>query len=182
MESFSNHFLIAMPHMSDPIFTKSLIYMCENNPNGSLGLIINKPMVLQNVIDILQKTGLEEIQPSPEVYFGGPVNLGMGLILHDANYAIEGTLNISNSIALTSNKQIISDLKEGGGPQQFRFSMGYTGWEQGQLEREIENGDWLLIPADEDFIFSIPDTEKWQTATTRLGIDIANLGGSAGIA
>ena len=182
MKSFSNHFLISMPHMNDPIFTKSLIYMCENNPDGSLGLIINKPMVSQNAEDILQKTGLEEIQPAPEVYFGGPVNIGMGLILHDANYEIEGTLTVSKAIALTSNKQIISDLKEGEGPQQFRFSMGYTGWGQGQLEREIENGDWLLMPADGDFIFSVPDTAKWKTAVTQFGIDISDLGGSAGIA
>ena len=182
MESFSNHFLISMPHMNDPIFTKSLIYMCENNPAGSLGLIINKPMVSQNATDILQQTGLEVIQPAPEVYFGGPVNVEMGLILHDAAYEIEGTLAVSNAIALTSNKQIISDLKAGGGPEQFRFSMGYAGWEQGQLEREIENGDWLPMPADGDFIFSIPDSEKWQAAATRFGIDISALGGSAGIA
>ena len=182
MESFSNHFLISMPHMNDPIFTKSLIYMCENNPEGSLGLIINKPMISQNAADILQKTGLEGIHPVPEVYFGGPVNIGMGLILHDANYEIEGTLTVSKAIALTSNKQILSDLKTGRGPEQFRFSMGYAGWGQGQLEREIENGDWLLMPADADFIFSIPDSDKWQAATTQFGIDISDLGGPAGIA
>ena len=182
MESFSNHFLISMPHMNDPFFTKSLIYICENNPEGSLGLIINKPMVSQNIADILQKIGLEEIKPAPEVYFGGSVNIEMGLILHDADYEIEGTLTVSNTIALTSNKQIIDDLKEGDGPAQFRFSMGYAGWEQGQLEREIENGDWLLMPSDVDFIFSVPDADKWQTAATRFGIDIADLGGPGGIA
>ena len=182
MESFSNHFLISMPHMNDPIFTKSMIYVCENNPEGSLGIIINKPMVYQNAVDILQKTGLEKIQPAPEIYFGGPVNIEMGLILHNAGYEIEGTLTVSNAIALTSNKQIINDLKTGGGPEQFRFSMGYAGWGQGQLEREIENGDWLLMPADVDFIFSIPDADKWKAVATRLGIDISDLGGSAGIA
>ena len=106
----------------------------------------------------------------------------MGLVLHEAGYKVEGTLPVSNTIALTSNKQIINDLKTGDGPEKFRFSMGYTGWEQGQLEREIENGDWLLMPAELEFIFSLPDIEKWQTATTRLGIDISDLGGSAGIA
>lgn len=182
MRGFSNHFLIAMPHMNDPIFTKSLIYMCENNSEGSLGLIINKPMVSQNAVDILQKTGLEEIQPAPEIYFGGPVNIEMGLILHDAGYEIEGTLTVSNAVALTSNKQIITDLKEGEGPEQFLFSMGFAGWGQGQLEREIKKGDWLLVPADVDFIFSAPDSDKWQAAATRFGIDISDLGGSAGIA
>ena len=168
--------------MNDPLFTKSLIYMCENNPEGSLGLIINKPMVSQNAADILQKIGLEVIQPAPEVYFGGPVNIEMGLILHDTDYEIEGTLTVSNAISLTANKQILCDLKTGTGPAQYRFSMGYAGWGQGQLEREIKNGDWLLIPADRDFIFSVPDSDKWQAAATQFGIDIANLGGSAGIA
>ena len=182
MESFSNHFLISMPHLNDPIFTKSLIYICENNSKGSLGLIINKSMVFHNEEDILKKTGLEVIQPAPKVYFGGPVNLEMGLILHNADYEIDGTLTVSNDIALTSNKQILNDLKTGAGPEQFRFSMGYAGWGEGQLEQEIGNGDWLPMPADRDFIFSLPDTIKWKSAATSFGIDIYDLGGAAGIA
>ena len=60
--------------------------------------------------------------------------------------------------------------------------MGYAGWEKGQLEQEIENGDWLLIPADKKIIFSTPDIDKWQVVATQLGVDITNLSGSAGIA
>ena len=168
--------------MNDPIFTKSLIYVCENNSEGSLGIIINKPIVSKNAEDILQETGLEKIRPSFDLYFGGPVNMQMGMILHDTGYKVEGTLNVSTTIALTSNKKIVDDLKNGGGPDQFRFSMGYTGWSSKQLEQEIENGDWLLMPADTDFIFSIPDSEKWQNATNKMGINILDLGGSAGLA
>ena len=182
MKNFSNHFLISMPHISDPIFSKSLIYLCENNSNGSLGLIINKPMVSENAVDILQKTGLEQIEPLPEVYFGGPVNIQMGLVLHESKYKTEGTLKVSNSIALTSNKKIVNDIKLGSGPNVYRFSMGYTGWEKGQLEKEIEAGDWLLIPAKEKYIFSTPDIDKWNVAATEYGIDVSNLGGTAGLA
>jgi len=182
MESFSNHFLISMPHMKDPIFNKSLIYMCENNSEGSLGIIINKPMQPENASEILQKTGLEKITPSLEIYFGGPVNVEMGLILHDASYEIEGTLLVSENLALTSNKRIVSDLQKGSGPTQFRFSLGYAGWDEGQLEKEIENGDWLLLPADEEIVFSIPDAQKWQKAVDKFGFDINNLGGSTGFA
>ncbi len=182
MKSFSNHFIISMPHMNDPIFSKSLIYICEHDDDGAMGLIINKPMISENASDIIQQTGLTQIEPLPDIYFGGPVNLEMGLILHDANYNIEGTLTISKSVALTSNKQIVLDLKNGGGPDEFRFSFGYAGWEKGQIEREIENGDWLLMPADDDFIFSIPNTDKWKKAASKFGIDILDLGGSAGLA
>ena len=182
MKSFSNHFIISMPHMNDPIFSKSLIYICEHDNDGAMGLIINKPMISENATDIIQQTGLAQIEPQPDIYFGGPVNLEMGLILHDANYNIEGTLTISKSVALTSNKQIVLDLKNGGGPDEFRFSFGYAGWGKGQIEREIENGDWLLMPADNDFIFSIPNTDKWKKAASKFGIDILDLGGSAGLA
>ena len=182
MKSFCNHFLISMPHMNDPIFTKSLIYVCENNSDGSLGIIINKPIVSENVADIIQQTGLEKIKPSFDIYFGGPVNMQMGMILHEASYKVEGTLNVSSTIALTYNKQIVNDLKTGDGPKQFRFSMGYAGWGSSQLEREIENGDWLLMPSDDDFIFSIPNSDKWQKAASQLGIDILDLGGTAGLA
>ena len=182
MKSFSNHFIISMPHMNDPIFSKSLIYICEHDNDGTMGLIINKPMISENASDIIQQTGLTQIEPLPDIYFGGPVNLEMGLILHDANYNIEGTLTISKSVALTSNKQIVLDLKNGGGPDEFRFSFGYAGWGKGQIEREIENGDWLLMPADDDFIFSIPNTDKWKKAASKFGIDILDLGGSAGLA
>ena len=182
MKNLSNNFLISMPHVSDPIFKQSLIYICNHDKNGAMGLIINKPMISENAADIIQQTGLAQIEPPPDIYFGGPVNLEMGLILHDTNYNIEGTLTISKSVALTSNKQIVLDLKNGGGPDEFRFSFGYAGWGKGQIEREIENGDWLLMPADDDFIFSIPNTDKWKKAASKFGIDILDLGGSAGLA
>ena len=69
--------------MNDPIFSKSLIYMCEHNKDGSMGLIINKPLISENSAEIIQQTGLAQINPTPEIYFGGPINLEMGLFLHD---------------------------------------------------------------------------------------------------
>ena len=168
--------------MNDPIFSKSLIYMCEHNKDGSMGLIINKPMISENTAEIIQQTGLTQINPTPEIYFGGPVNLEMGLFLHDTTYDIEGTISVSKSVSLTSNKQIVIDLKNGNGPDVFRFSFGYAGWGKGQIEREIENGDWLLMPADDNFIFSIPNSDKWQKAASQFGIDILDLGGPAGLA
>ena len=170
-----------MPHMNDPIFSKSLIYMCDHNKDGAMGLIINKPMISNNATEIIQQTGLGKINPIPEIYFGGPVNLEMGLFLHDTTYNIEGTLSISKSVSLTSNKQIVVDLKDGNGPDIFRFSFGYAGWGKGQIEKEIENGDWLLMPADDNFIFSISNSDKWQKAASKFGIDILDLGGSAGL-
>ena len=181
MKDLSNYFLISMPHLNDPIFSKSLIYICQHDKNGAMGIIINKPMQSKNSKEIIYKTGLEVINPIPEIYFGGPVDIEMGIFLHDCSYDIEGTLSISDTISLTSNKKIVSDIKNGNGPQKFKFLFGYAGWSEGQIEKEIENGDWLLMPSDDKFIFSISNSEKWERATLKFGIDISNLGGSAGL-
>mgnify|MGYP002039440104 FL=1 len=171
-----------MPHMNDPIFEKSLIYMCEHNNEGSMGLIINKPMISENAAEIIKQTGLDHLNPLPDVYFGGPVNLEVGLFLHGEEYNTEGTIKVSKSVSLTTNKQIVADLKIGKGPQDYCFSFGYAGWIEGQLEREIENGDWLLMPANDNFIFSTPNSDKWKKAASQFGIDVLDLGGAAGLA
>ena len=180
MKSLSNHFLLSMPNMVDSIFSKSLIYICQHDDKGAMGIIINKNMNVDNESEILKKAGLVNINPKPKIYFGGPVNIEMGLFLHDTSYDIEGTIQISKSVSLTSNKKIILDLQHGTGPSAFRFSIGYAGWGMGQIEKEIENGDWLLIPSDDDFIFSISNSDKWEKAANYYGIKISDLSGSPG--
>ena len=73
--------------------------MCQHDEEGAMGIIINKPMHAENIDEIMQQTELGQINPTPEVYFGGPVNLEMGLFLHDTSYEIDGTLSVSKSIA-----------------------------------------------------------------------------------
>ena len=91
MKSFSNHFLISMPHMNDPVFAKTLIYMCEHNSEGSMGVIINKPMVFNNATDVLKQTGLRNIKPAPKIYFGGPETYGR-ILLFLGSGGLLGTL------------------------------------------------------------------------------------------
>ncbi|MFQ6605983.1 MAG: YqgE/AlgH family protein [Fidelibacterota bacterium] len=180
MNNYSNHFLIAMPHMTDVIFSRGLVYMCDHNEKGAMGLIINKPMMTDKVEDILKQTQLDQADPHPLVYFGGPVRVEQGLFLHDNGYAIDGTVPVSKEISLTVNPGIIDDILYGKGPKKFQFTLGYSGWGAGQLEREIENGDWLVMPAIPGFIFETPDNQKWKNAARHFGIDILDLGGPSG--
>ena len=84
MNNFSNLFLINMPHLNkDPVFGQSLIYVCEHNVEGAMGLIINKPLQKKHSMDILKEVGLNEVIKSKNVYFGGPVDSEKGFILHD---------------------------------------------------------------------------------------------------
>jgi len=186
MKSLSNNFLISMPHVNDPIFKKSLIYICNHDKEGAMGLIINKPIsslkLNQEVDSILKETNLFKMKPTPDIYFGGPVDLNMGIILHPLDYITKKTIRISNQIGVTSDSKIINDIIKGNGPSTFRFSIGYAGWENGQLEEEFKNGDWLIVPSKLDVIFTMPDDKKWEYINNNLGFDISNISGHSGFA
>ena len=81
MKNLSNNFLISMPHVNDPIFKKSLIYICSHDKDGAMGLIVNKPIsdleLQQEADSILKETQLHQINPKPNIYFGGPVDMNM---------------------------------------------------------------------------------------------------------
>ena len=96
MENFSNNFLISMPHLNDSIFEKSLIYICDHNNSGAMGIIINKPMHSKNVQNILIEIGLEQLKPTMDIYYGGPVQMDMGMILHDHKYQTKGTIKLDH--------------------------------------------------------------------------------------
>ena len=166
-----------MPHMTDPLFQKCLIYMCDHDNEGAMGVIINKPMPTNYAAEVLSQTGLDTIKPLIEVYLGGPVRVETGLVLHTQDYEVTGTLKVNNSLSVSSNEEIVEDIRALKGPEQFRFILGYAGWEVGQLEREIENGDWLLMPANKEFIFNTPDRSKWEKAASEFGVDINSFSG-----
>ena len=134
-------------------------------------------MPSENVQNILTEMGLEQLKPKVEIYFGGPVQIGMGMILHDHRYETKGTLNISKSISLSSNTNIINDISNGNGPDEFKFAVGYAGWDKGQLEKEIENGDWLIVPSNYDLIFNTPSSKILEKLKLLIDIDIDHFSG-----
>ena len=91
MRNLSNHFLVSMPQISDPIFGETIIYICSHDKSGAMGLIINKKIneldLKQETNEILKQTKLYNIKPTPNVYFGGPVDLNMGIILAHFQHA-----------------------------------------------------------------------------------------------
>ena len=183
MKNLSNSFLINMPHLKqDPIFGQSLIYICEHNKEGAMGVIINKPLQKEQSIDILKEIGLNRFIESNSVYFGGPVSPDKGFILHDSNYKAEETLVISNTARISFSHDIIDDIKNGSGPNSCRLVMGYSGWDSGQLEAELENGDWMIMPSSKDLIFSKTDKNKWNIAIANMNINIQDFSGQSGLA
>ena len=165
MNNINNHLLIAMPNLKDSIFNESVILICEHNNDGSMGFIINKPIDNSVVIKNISNT------IDAKLYFGGPVSIDSFIVLHDNTYQIEETKKISKNLHTTTSKNIINDINKGIGPEKFIFNLGYSGWSAGQLDEEIKNGDWIIVPNPEKFIFDIPDDKKWNFMINKLGLN-----------
>ena len=178
----SNQFLIAMPGMVDPNFAGAVIYVCEHNADGALGLVINRPT------DLSLSTLFERIDMSLEsspikdspVYFGGPVHTDRGFVLHAPIGAYGSSLAVGAGLALTTSRDVLQAVANGEGPAQILVTLGYSGWEAGQLESEIAQNAWLSVLADPSVIFDVPASDRFTAALRLLGIDPIMLAGEAG--
>lgn len=181
--NLTNHFLIAMPSMTDPYFAKSLAYVCEHNEQGALGLVINRPIDM-SLRSLLEQINIPIGQPdssfSEIVHFGGPVQMDRGFVLHKPLGEWQSTLTVNEDIGLTTSKDILEALGAGSGPENMLITLGYSGWAPGQLEHEVAQNAWLTVLASPQVIFEVPAEKRLSAAMTLLGIDFANLSEEAG--
>lgn len=178
----TDQFLIAMPSLEDPNFSRSVTYICEHNEDGALGIVINRPTEL-TLADLLEQMDLSASQPAfgrRPVYLGGPVQRERGFVLHPAGHEWDSTLVINRHIAVTTSRDVIAALARGEGPEQCLIALGYAGWAAGQLEDEIKDNAWLSGPAESDIMFRWPHDERWRGAAAGMGVDMALLTGFSG--
>ena len=156
--SLTHHFLIAMPNMADPHFAHTLIYVCEHNDQGALGIVVNKPidMTLSSLFEQINiPLGDSELRET-KVHYGGPVQIDRGFVLHRPLGSWQSTLAINDDLGLTTSKDILEAVGHGNGPANVLVSLGYAGWSADQLEQEIAQNAWLTVAADPDVIFAEP--------------------------
>jgi len=179
--NLTDHFLIAMPNMADPYFSKSLTYICEHNDQGALGLVVNRPidMTLQALFERLSMSLRGAIGDAP-VYFGGPVQTDRGFVLHEPAGDWQATLRVRDAIGLTTSKDILEAVGRGEGPSRLLVTLGYAGWSPGQLEHELAQNAWLTVEAADSIIFETPAEERLPAAMELLGLDFARLQDEAG--
>ena len=180
--NLTHHFLIAMPNMADPHFSKTLTYICEHNEQGALGLVVNRPldMVLSKLLVQVSIPVASQQCASIPVHFGGPVQTDRGFVLHDPVGQWQSTLAVSSEIGLTTSKDILQAVACGEGPRQILVTLGYAGWAPGQLEHELAQNAWLTVAARQDVIFGMPAEERLVAAMDLLGVNYASLSENAG--
>jgi putative transcriptional regulator len=180
--SLTNHFLIAMPGLKDPNFSRTVTYVCEHTEHGAMGIVINRPM------DIRLGEVLEQLDIKPRadgvadlpIYLGGPVQTDRGFVIHTGPVEYDSTLAITPNLRVTTSRDVLEAIADGRGPAQRLIALGYAGWGAGQLEEELSANAWLSGPAADDILFSRSPGERWLAAANLLGIDLNLLSGEAG--
>ena len=182
--------LVAMPGMADERFARTVVYVCAHSEDGAMGIVVNKPAADLNFPDLLVQLDIipedERIQLPQrvgrvQVLMGGPVETSRGFVLHSPDFFIDqSTLPIDEGICLTATVDILRAIAKGEGPANAVLALGYAGWSEGQLEKEIQANGWLNCPADPEIIFHSTLDSKYDLALRRIGIDPAMLSSDAG--
>lgn len=179
--SLKHHFLIAMPGLRGGFFGDSLTYLCEHNPQGAMGLVINHPLTL-TLDDVFEHLDLDTRRRHPgPVLAGGPVQTDRGFVLHRQDLRDwESTMAIADGIALTTSSDILAAMAVDDGPTEVLVALGYAGWGAGQLEEELAANAWLTLPADDLILFRTPLEQRLHAAGRKLGVDLSLIAHQAG--
>src|SRR5580765_6146459 len=151
MTTLTNNFLIAMPSMRDPSFKRGVAFLCQHGEEGAMGLLVNR-LSEYRLGDVLAQMNLSsasaEVGDSP-VLIGGPVQPERGFVLHTPHGQWESSFKISDSICVTTSRDVLAAIAAGNGPRDALVTLGYSGWSAGQIETELKENAWLTVAADE---------------------------------
>ena len=180
MENLKNKLLISMPNMVDPYFAKSVIFICEDDKNGTMGIIVNKPISQMKIISsgIKNKIFEDIINESEKIFFGGPVGLNEACIVKRNTGKSD---DFSDKIELSTDLDLIQEiLFNEKTPKNTKLIFGHAAWSENQLQKEIERGDWLLQEYS-DSIFKSSPKDLWRELIQMFGLDSYGFVGTSGI-
>jgi putative transcriptional regulator len=179
----NNQFLIAMPGLTDKDFSHTVTYLCQHSSEGAVGIIINRPtpMKLGDIFAQMNIDPISRASANSPVYMGGPVQQERGFVIHNVGEQTwDSSIAISETVSLTSSRDILEAIAKGEGPVDYLIALGYAGWGAGQLEKEIIENAWLHTPYAENILYHTPVNLRWNQAANLLGININLLAAVAG--
>lgn len=181
INQLTGQLLLATPSMQDPNFRDSVVLVCHHDPEGCLGLVINRPrsLVMGDVFDDLQLEVIPERRALP-VFEGGPVDEFRGFLLHDGWHIYDSTMQVTPELHLTASRDVLEELARGDGPEHYMLLLGYAGWHAGQLEQELAENCWLVAPASHRIIFQEPPEMRWDFGARCMGISRSHLSSQIG--
>ena len=165
MDSVRGQLLIAGPTLEDPNFWRTVVLVVEHSEDGALGLVLNRPSESTVGDAVPQLTSLAD--PEDEVLVGGPVSQSAVIVLADFEDPEAAALIAFDTIGVLAGGDSTDGL--GAGVRRARVFAGHSGWGPGQLDGELERGDWILEPARYSDAFTHDPTELWSAVLERKG-------------
>ncbi len=167
--SLTGRLLVAAPDQHGKAFDRTVILMVQHNKEGAVGIVINRPGDRRPIADVLAQLGgdVSGVSGSVRVFAGGPVDAEIGFAVHSAEYRHPETMDIDGRVAMSGAAEVLRDLGLGHGPHKSLIAFGYAGWAPAQLEQELANGFWLVVPEDPALVFDDDRAKVWAEALAR---------------
>ena len=178
----SNHLLVALPSLHDPHFARSVTLVCQHDADGAMGVMVNRASEY-TLGEVLQQMGIasdSDALQSQIVLAGGPVHPERGFVLHDGDREWDSSLAVGGGLYLTTSRDVLEALARGEGPGQAVVALGCAGWGAGQLEQELVDDSWLMVPNRREVLFELPLEQRWQAAAGSIGVDLVNYASHSG--
>jgi putative transcriptional regulator len=172
-EPFRPALLLSMPQLQDPNFAKTVVLLCEYNPDGAFGVVLNRPTDMSAISMVRLDPPVTDGNDMP-LYIGGPVEPQRGWILLGEEPETEFK-TIRDGLYLSTSPTLLRQVLETRPAPRARVLAGYAGWGPGQLDEELAQSAWLMSDIDLDLIFDIRPAAMWETAIRRLGADPSTL-------
>jgi putative transcriptional regulator len=165
MDSARGQLLIAGPGLLDPNFRRTVVLVVEHTDEGALGLVLNRP--LETSVRTAAPELEEFVDLDDRLFVGGPVQPSAVIVLAEFEYATDAALIAFDDVGVLATSSAPDDPIAG--VRRGRAFVGHSGWGPGQLESELERGDWILEPAQNEDAFSTSALNLWPAVLTRKG-------------
>ncbi|MBV9607155.1 MAG: YqgE/AlgH family protein [Solirubrobacterales bacterium] len=165
MDSARGQLLVAGPALLDPNFWRTVVLIVEHNDDGALGLVLNRPSETSVREAVPQLAPV--LDPDDPLFIGGPVQPSSVIVLAEFEDPSDAALLAFDDVGVlgtgASEEELTVGVRSG------RAFLGHAGWGPGQLNGELERGDWILEPAKLEDAFSAQARSLWSEVLTRKG-------------
>tara|TARA_B110000977_G_C10875431_1_gene415325 strand:- start:190 stop:741 length:552 start_codon:yes stop_codon:yes gene_type:complete len=166
--SLDGKILVALPNITQGVFSKALVFVQQSDSNGTVGFILNKRFPPNKAKYIASQLNIDEWN---RVYYGGPVATNTGFVLHSEDYRNDDTVQVLDNIWFTPGGSIIEDMKNGIKPKEYMLILGHSSWAPGQLDAEMigappyESSSWVTADPDASMFYGRQDAiRSWDFA------------------
>lgn len=173
-----NKLLIAPPAIKESFWYKTVIYVTEHHPQGSVGIVLNKRSQM-SVTEFADQCGFKINVPG-YIYLGGPVNIKALSMLHTSEWKCSNTMKITPRLSISSAEDLLAKMAMGDRPKHWRMFLGLCGWSVGQLEDEVRGNpprkhdlSWLIANPDLDLLFESDNADQWNQSVELSGKEFA---------